>query len=86
MAGHVPSEIRDEVEDIDWSNEYVIAVWRGEWFEFYISEGERYITNDFGYSDAIKNFILTIGVGLLPLIALMIYQIKIRGAAPNPKK
>ena len=75
-ASQVPSEIRDDVKDLDWSSDYVIAVWRGEWFEFYISEGERYITNDFDYSDAIQNMIITIGIGLLPLMAFLMYQIK----------
>jgi hypothetical protein len=74
--GNVPIEIREMVKDLDWSNDYVIAIWRGEWFEFYISEGKRYITNDFDYVDAIRNLIITIGVGLLPLIGMFLYDIR----------
>ena len=27
---------------IDWKTNYVIAFWRGEWFQYYISQNDKY--------------------------------------------
>jgi hypothetical protein len=35
--------IKLQVRNIDWSKNYVLGVWRGEWWEYYISSSQKYI-------------------------------------------
>jgi len=35
--------IKLQARNIDWSKNYVLGVWRGEWWEYYISSSQKYI-------------------------------------------
>ena len=72
----VPTEIAYEVQDLDWSNNYVIVIWRGEWFEFYISDRKRDSLNNFDCLDGLRNLVITIIIGVIPLFGVKFYYIK----------
>ena len=72
----VPDEISTDTKGIDWSKNYVIAVWRGEWNEYYISHGEKFITNEYGPSDGIIGFIVCLGFGAVPIIIYFLVKKK----------
>lgn len=37
----IDDEIKDQVKEVNWSDSYVLAIWRGEWSEYYISAGHK---------------------------------------------
>ena len=69
----LPDEFKDEVKSVDWDNEsYAIAIWRGEWNEGYISKNEKYILNNYSWTDGLTGLIMMTLIGFLPtLLALL---------------
>ncbi len=62
-------EINDKkFDNVDWTKNFAIAVWRGEWFEYYYSWTDTYDTNNYSWKSSIWGFVLYQIVGLLPLI------------------
>ena len=55
-------------ENIDWNKNFAIAVWRGEWTEYYYSWTDTYDTNNYSWKSSIWGFVIYQIVGLLPLI------------------
>ena len=56
-----------EFENIDWNKNFAIAVWRGEWTEYYYSWKNTYDTNNYSWKSSIWAFVLYLIVGLLPI-------------------
>lgn len=69
----LPDEFKDEVKSVDWDNDsYAIAIWRGEWNEGYISKNEKYILNNYSWTDGLTGLIMMTLIGFLPtLLALL---------------
>ncbi|HEY4195789.1 MAG TPA: hypothetical protein VGM63_09660 [Mucilaginibacter sp.] len=63
---YVSSDIKELVKNTDWSDNYVLAVWRGEWFEYYISKNHKYITNNYSKKDGMIGLIICLVVGCIP--------------------
>jgi len=53
--------------DITENNEYVIQIWRGEWFGFYVAEEGRFYPEDWSWGETVKGslILIIIGVGLV---------------------
>jgi len=68
----VDNEIKSNVVGIDWSKNYVLWVWRGEWAEYYLSSSNKYITNNYSEIDGIIGLIICIIFGILPLSILLL--------------
>lgn len=64
---NIDSKISDLTKNTDWSKNYVLAFWRGERWEYYISAGDNYITNDYNSYDGAFAFLICSIIGCLPL-------------------
>lgn len=67
---------QEPVEDcdaIDWSNNYALEVWRGEWFERYYSWNKEYDTNQFSWSSGIVGMLICSAIGIIPLVLLWLF-------------
>jgi len=75
----VDNDIIDEAKGINWSDNYVLWVWRGEWSEYYISSSHKYITNGYSIWDGRIGMLVCVIFGLIPwVIFLVIRDIKNR--------
>ncbi|MBS7564152.1 hypothetical protein KHS38_07020 [Mucilaginibacter sp. Bleaf8] len=70
----VPDEIRSRVKNWSWTNNYVIAVWRGEWWEYYLSKNNTYITNRYSKTDALIGLLVCMGIGISPLVLNVFFR------------
>lgn len=69
----LPDEFKDEVKSVDWDNDsYAIAIWRGEWNEGYISKNEKYILNNYSWTDGLTGLLIVISIGLLPTLLTLL--------------
>lgn len=69
------------LEGVDWSKEYAIGIWRGEWFEYYFSWNKTYYTNNYNWAKATFSMLFFIGIGLVPLFLWLLFKKKKRGIA-----
>ncbi|MEO3405375.1 hypothetical protein AAFN85_15805 [Mucilaginibacter sp. CAU 1740] len=74
----VDAEIKDKVKDLDWNNNYVLAVWRGEWWEYYISRNHVYVTNNYKPVDGWIGKLIFFIIGVIPLTGLIFRHTRIR--------
>lgn len=72
----IVSEDLSKFKDADWSKDYAIVDWRGEWNEYYYSRGKKYDGNNYSWRSGLFSLIVMIIVGLLPLLGW--YYSKIR--------
>jgi hypothetical protein len=68
----VAKEIKEKVKGMNWANDYVIGVWRGEWMEYYISRNHEYITNNYNLKDGYKDMAFSFIVAIVPLLIVLI--------------
>ena len=61
-------EDQSKFKNANWSKDFSIAVWRGEWMEYYYSWNDSYDTNNYSLSDGIISLFAYCTVGLLPII------------------
>lgn len=73
-CGELPKEIKQDCKSIDWSKEYVITVWRGEWNEYYLSWSQRYKGNNYSWLDGLISLSVNFGIGVLPLFLCWILR------------
>ena len=67
-----PSDVweldKTHFEDVKWSKDFfAIAANRGEWYEYYFSDGGRYDTNNYGWQSSIFSFVFGLFIGMIPL-------------------
>jgi hypothetical protein len=55
-------------KNADWTKDYAIGVWRGEWMEYYFSWSNSYDTNNYSWGDGFMVLAVCFGIGILPLI------------------
>lgn len=55
-------------KNADWTKDFAIGVWRGDWTEYYFSWSDSYDTNNFSSIGSFVSLLLTCIWGLLPLI------------------
>lgn len=67
-------KIKNRTKGMDWNKNYVLFVWRGEWAEYYISDGHQYVTNDYQISDAVILMVVAIFIGVLPLSTVILFK------------
>ena len=83
------SEMYDELKpypkNIDWSKNYVLSVWRGEWNEYYTSWNNHYEGNNYNWTSSIIGAIEMLLVGLLPFLVTPLKRVikKIRNRLTN---
>jgi len=58
-------------KDADWSKDYAIADWRGEWNEYYYSWSKVYDGNNYSWQSGLFVLILMIIVGILPPLSVL---------------
>lgn len=85
----LPTEYTNECKNIDWSKNYMIAVWRGEWHEYYLSWRNAYDTNNYNWVDGFIGMIVCFCIGFMPLIIWQLSTRKKKGTTnsrePNNK-
>jgi hypothetical protein len=64
----VVSDDYSKFKNADWTNDFAIGVWRGEWTEYYFSWSDSYDTNNYSWRDSFFGLLLMYTFGLLPLI------------------
>ena len=64
----VVSDDYDKFKNVDWNKDFAIAVWRGEWYEYYFSWTDSYDTNNYSWRDGFISLAVLVGIGLLPLL------------------
>jgi len=62
----VMNEDLSKFKDVDWSKDYAIAVWRGEWAEYYYSWEKEYDGNNYSWQSGLFALIVMVIVGILP--------------------
>ncbi|MEM9364218.1 MAG: hypothetical protein AAGA43_16370 [Bacteroidota bacterium] len=80
----VLKEDRKKFKDANWTTDYAISVWKGEWMEYYFSWTDTYDTNSFSWKDGILNLITTFTIGVIPLLFWLIKNKK--GVLKNGNK
>lgn len=74
------SEDKEKLIDADWSKDYAIAVWRGEWMEYYFSWSDTYDTNNYSW---INGFFELLWCSIIGCIPVVIWKIKRKKEAHN---
>ncbi len=64
----VVSDDYGKFKNADWTKDFAIGVWRGEWTEYYVSWSDSYDTNNYSWLDSFFGLLLMYIFGLLPLI------------------
>ena len=64
----MPDELKPFPKSIDWSKNYALSIWRGEWNEYYTSWNNRYIGNNYSWTSSILGSIEMLFIGLLPFL------------------
>jgi hypothetical protein len=59
---------KDEFKNANWSKDFAVRVWRGEWNEYYYSWTDSYDANNYSLKDGIIALIVTWLIGLAPLL------------------
>src|SRR5690606_5325060 len=62
----VVSDDKAKLSAADWSKDYAIAVWRGEWMEYYFSWSDTYDTNNYSWKDGIIGLLFYIIMACVP--------------------
>ena len=70
-------------KNVDWTKDFAIGVWRGEWMEYYYSWNNRYDTNNYSWRDGFISLLVYCGIGLLPFIFWLLFYRRKRKAAHN---
>ncbi|MFA7380809.1 MAG: hypothetical protein WC150_10120 [Bacteroidia bacterium] len=63
----VLSEDYSKFKNADWTKDFAIGVWRGEWTEYYFSWSDSYDTNNYSWKGGFVSALLTYLFGFLPL-------------------
>jgi hypothetical protein len=58
----------DKFKNVDWTKNFAIGVWRGEWMEYYFSWSNSYDTNNYSWKDGLISLFAYCSIGLLPFI------------------
>ena len=59
---------QSKFQKADWTKDFAIGVWRGEWMEYYYSWNKQYDINNYSWSDGYISLVVYFGIGLLPFI------------------
>ncbi len=70
----IVSDDKEKLSGADWSKDYAIAVWRGEWMEYYFSWSDTYDTNNYSWKDGIIGLLFYIIMACVPLIFWFVYN------------
>lgn len=70
----VDKDIKGAVKNMDWTNNYVLSVWRGEWAEYYISDGNKYITNNYSLADGSIGALVCFVIAVIPAAIFAMYK------------
>lgn len=79
LKNQIPIDDYSKVKDADWSKDFAIAAWRGEWMEYYFSWTNNYDSNNYSWSDGFIGFGITSGIGIFPLLFLWFKILRRRG-------
>lgn len=52
----------------NWTKDFSIGVWRGDWMEYYYSWDGSYDTNNYSWGDSFKMLLYCLGMGIIPFI------------------
>jgi len=70
----VANEDHDKFKNADWTKDFAIGVWRGEWTEYYYSWTDSYDANHYTWFNSSFSLILMFVIGLLPLFIWWYYR------------
>jgi hypothetical protein len=68
------SDEEKKFSHVDWANNYMIAVWSGEWMEYYYSWSDTYDTNNFSWMDGSLWLVTYCALAALPLALWRLYS------------
>jgi hypothetical protein len=63
----------EKFKNTDWSKDFAIGVWRGEWTEYYFSWTDNYDSNNYSWYDGFIGLAVMLGIGILPLLFWWLY-------------
>jgi hypothetical protein len=63
-------------KNADWTKDYAIGVWRGDWMEYYFSWSNSYDTNNYSWVDGFIGLVVCSSIGLLPFIVWLRFNRK----------
>lgn len=64
----VVSNDHDKFKNADWSKDFAIGVWRGEWTEYYFSWTDNYNRNNYSWQDGFIGLAVMIIIGIIPIL------------------
>ena len=73
-------------KNVNWKKDYAIAVWRGEWFEYYFSWSDSYDGANHSWFEGIIFLIESIGIGIFPLLFWIYYNKRNKKVTSNVYK
>ena len=71
----IESGEKEKFKNVDWSKDFALRVWRGEWNEYYFSWTDRYDGNDYNRADGFIGLGIMSVIGILPLILWWVVRI-----------
>jgi hypothetical protein len=73
----ITMEDKEKLNGANWEKDYAIAVWRGDWWEYYYSWTDNYDTNDYSWKDGFTGLLILIIIGCIPLLFWWIKKKKV---------
>jgi hypothetical protein len=61
-------DFKNKLKDFDWSKDYVLEVWNGEWFWYYFSSSDTFYKSNYTHNDAIIGVSTYLILGITPLV------------------
>jgi len=68
VIGELGIEDQSVLDNIDWKNDFVIGIWRGEWNEYYFSSNDKYFGNGYSWNDGLVSLLISFTIGILPFL------------------
>lgn len=68
LQNELSEEHKIECKSIDWSKDYMISVWRGEWNEYYLSWENLYKGNGYSLKDGFIALVVNLCIGFIPML------------------
>ena len=70
----IPDELKPLPKNIDWSKNYALYIWRGEWSEYYTSWNNHYLGNNSSWAGSVVGLVEMLFVGVLPFLVTSIIR------------
>jgi hypothetical protein len=76
---------KNKFEGVDWTNNFAVGIWRGEWEEYYFSWNDKYDVNTYTWKDGATDTVFCILIGMTPLLIFQLASWRIRAKSSSLK-